>query len=84
MNRVLSIENEKLTCNNHFCNTKNSKPNTHNGLNLLQKKMQQISQDYQDISSILTLIDGEVHSNIELKQWVESAEKSIHHRRRNA
>lgn len=46
-------------------------------LNLLQKKMQQISHDYQDISNMLTQINGKVNSNVELNQWVEDAEKVI-------
>lgn len=43
---------------------------------LIIEKMQQISHHYQDISNMLTQIDGNFHSNVELNQWVEAAEMS--------
>lgn len=43
---------------------------------LIIEKMQQISHHYQDISNMLTQIDGNFHSNVEQNQWVEAAEMS--------
>lgn len=34
-------------------------------------------QDYQGISSMLTQIDGEIHTNVAMNQWVENAGNRI-------
>ncbi|XP_045482116.1 jerky protein homolog-like [Harmonia axyridis] len=73
--KVTTNSSEKYWHELLSCNLPNYDPDDLIPLNLLQEKMQQINHDYQDISNMLTKIDGEVYSNIELNQWVEDAEK---------
>lgn len=46
-------------------------------LSVLQGKLRQISQDFQEISNMLTQIDGETHKNGEMSQWIENADDVI-------
>ncbi|XP_030755003.1 jerky protein homolog-like [Sitophilus oryzae] len=46
-------------------------------LRQLQKKLQQAKHGYQDILNMLTQIDGEIHTNAEMNQWVENSENII-------